>query len=127
MLRYLQEQPDVAQRVAAWREQREALRAAFAPVAAEPIPPRLSLERLIQQRLDPQWIALAGRGGVLLAFGLAAPAGGSCMAASRPQSALTLLAQHAVSNHVVYTADKRRPTELGARSVTTWPAGCRTG
>jgi anti-sigma factor RsiW len=27
---------------------------------------------------------------------------------------ITLLAEEAVANHVVYTADKRRPTELGA-------------
>src|SRR4029077_14564414 len=27
---------------------------------------------------------------------------------------MTLLAQQAVANHVVYTADRRRPTELGA-------------
>jgi len=51
VLRYLQEQPDVARRVDAWHDQREALRAAFAVVAAEPVPPRLGLERLIQQRL----------------------------------------------------------------------------
>src|SRR6185437_8996233 len=29
-------------------------------------------------------------------------------------AAITLLAQQAVANHVVYTADRRRPTELGA-------------
>jgi anti-sigma factor RsiW len=28
---------------------------------------------------------------------------------------ITLLAQQAVANHVVYTADRRRPTELGAQ------------
>ena len=38
VVRYLHEQPDVAHRVTAWRDQREALRAAFGPVAAEPIP-----------------------------------------------------------------------------------------
>ena len=38
------------------------------------------------------------------------------MAASRPsQPRSTLLAQQAVANHVVYTADLRRPTELGAQ------------
>ena len=46
----------------------------------------------------------------------AEPAAGSCMTAFTPQTgAITLLAQEAVANHVVYTADKRRPTELGAQ------------
>ena len=52
VLRYLQEQPDVARRVDAWRDQRDALRAALAAMAADPVPPRLELDRLIQQRLE---------------------------------------------------------------------------
>ena len=45
---YLQDHPEAAHRAAAYRAQREALRAAFGPVAAEPIPPRLDLQLLIQ-------------------------------------------------------------------------------
>ena len=37
--RYVQEHPDVARRVAAYRDQREALRKALASVTAEPLPP----------------------------------------------------------------------------------------
>ena len=50
--RHLQEHPDVARRVAAWREQRDALRAVFAPVAAEPVPPRLRLEACDRAQLS---------------------------------------------------------------------------
>ena len=74
--RYLQEQPDVAHRVTAWRDQREALRAAFSSVAAEPIPPRLGLERLLQERLAQRRLPWRAAASVLLAFALGG-AGGS--------------------------------------------------
>ena len=116
VLQYLQDHPEVARRVAGWREQREALRAALAPVANEPIPPRLGLERLIQQRLRRRWVPWPLAAAVLLAFGLGG-AGGWFLRGSQttPAATLTLLTQQAVANHVVYTADKRRPTELGAQ------------
>jgi anti-sigma factor RsiW len=115
VLRYLQEHPDVAQQVAAWRTQREALRAAFGPVAAEPIPPRLGLERLIQQRLGRRWVPWRAAAAIVLAFGLGGAGGWFLRSGATPQQAtLTLLTQEAVANHVVYSADKRRPTELGA-------------
>ncbi|HME21641.1 MAG TPA: anti-sigma factor [Acetobacteraceae bacterium] len=116
VLRYLQEQPDVARRVDAWRDQREALRAAFAVVAAEPVPPRLELDRLIQQRLERRRLPWRAAASVLLAFGLGGVGGWFLRGGQAPPAAaITLLAQQAVANHVVYTADRRRPTELGAQ------------
>jgi anti-sigma factor RsiW len=113
--RYLHDHPDAARQVAAWRTQREALPAAFAAVAAEPIPARLGLERLIQQRLGRRatWRVAAA---TLLAFGLGGAGGWFLHSGLRPPVAtITLLTQQAVANHVVYTADRRRPTELGAQ------------
>jgi anti-sigma factor RsiW len=115
VLRYLQDHPDVAQQVAAWRAQRDALRAAFGPVAREPIPPRLGLERLIQERLSRRWMPWRAAAAMVLAFGLGGAGGWFLHRGITPQQAtLTLLTQEAVANHVVYSADKRRPTELGA-------------
>jgi anti-sigma factor RsiW len=114
--RYLQEQPEVAQRVAAYSAQREALRTAFAAVAAEPIPPRLDLEGLIQQRLvRRRGVSWALAASVLLAFILGG-AGGWLLHSGMVLSTdnIALLTQEAVANHVVYAADRRRPTELGA-------------
>ena len=55
--RYLQDQPGTwPERVAAWREQRDALRGSVAEVAAEPIPMRLQLDQLIHQRLDARQV-----------------------------------------------------------------------
>jgi anti-sigma factor RsiW len=116
VLRYLQDQPEVGHRVDAWRAQRDGLRAAFAPAAAEPIPPRLGLERLIQERLQRRRLPWRAAASVVLAFGLGG-IGGWVLHAGRqpPVSAITLLAEQAVANHVVYAADRRRPTELGAQ------------
>lgn len=115
VLRYLQEHADVARRVAAYQAQRAALRDAFGPVAVEPIPSQLGLERLVQQRLGRQWRLWPAAACVLLGLGLGG-AGGWFLHGGVPPSlaTLALLTQAAVSNHMVYTADKRRPTELGA-------------
>jgi anti-sigma factor RsiW len=113
--RYLQEHPDVARRAGAYQAQREALRAAFAGVADEPIPPRLNLEVLIQQSLVRRRTPWRAAAAVLLAFGLGGAGGWfGHGVVPVPGATITLLTQEAVSNHVVYTADRRRPTELGA-------------
>ena len=115
VLRYLQEHPEAARQVAAYRAQREALRSAFAAVAAEPIPPRLLLERLIQERLTRKWVPWRVAAGIVLAFALGGAGGWFLhVGVVSPQSTLQLLARDAVANHMVFSADKRRPTELGA-------------
>ena len=86
VLRYLQEHPEAAQQVAAYRAQREALRSAFAAVAAEPIPPRLLLERLIQERLSRKWIPWRVAAGVVLAFALGGTGGWFLHGDLSPQS-----------------------------------------
>jgi anti-sigma factor RsiW len=115
VLRYIQEHPDVARRVAAYRDQRDALRAAFGPVTAEPLPPGLDLQLLIQERLARRRVPWRAAAAVLLAFVL----GGAGewflnFGAPPPTLSISLLSEQAVANHMVYTADKRRPTELGA-------------
>lgn len=115
VLRYLQDHPDIAQQVAAYRAQRDALRSAYGPMAAEPIPPRLGLERLIQARLGQKWLPWRAAASILLAFVLGGAGGWFLHSGPTTRAAtLTLLTQEAVANHVVYSADKRRPTELGA-------------
>jgi anti-sigma factor RsiW len=119
--RQLQDQPEAAEQVAAYAAQREALRAGLAPIAAEPLPPRLELQRLIALRLVERrsvWQAPAAwraAAAVLLALVLGG-AGGWVLHGrfGATPGNLTVLAQEAIANHVVYTADRRRPTELGA-------------
>lgn len=124
IVRYVQDHPEIARKVDSWRAQREALRAAFGMVAAEPIPPRLGLERLIQQRLGRRSVTWRIAASTLLAFGLGGGGGWLLHGGLQPPAAtITLMAQQAVANHVVYTADRRRPTELGAQQrddLTRW-------
>jgi anti-sigma factor RsiW len=117
VLHYLQDHPEIDRQVATWREHRQELRAAFASLAADPIPPRLGLERLIQQRLASRRMAWRMVATALLAFGLGGASGWFLHTGLQApgDAAITLLAQSAVSNHIVYTADRRRPTELGAQ------------
>jgi anti-sigma factor RsiW len=113
--RYLQAHADVADRVSEYQQQRAVLRAALGGIAGEPIPPRLDLEGLIQQRLAQRRTPWRAAAAVLLAFGIGGAGGWFVHGGMLPQvGSMTLLAQEAVANHVVYTADRRRPTELGA-------------
>lgn len=112
--RHLQDNPDVARRVASWGAQREALRRAFGGVTA-PIPPRLDMQRLMQQRLTPRWQPWQIAASIVLVFALGGVAGWfGREGTSETAASIALLTQQAVANHVVYTADRRRPTELGA-------------
>ena len=47
---YLDDHPEVAQRIAGFAGQRDLLRAALAPIADEPIPAELNLARMIENR-----------------------------------------------------------------------------
>jgi anti-sigma factor RsiW len=113
--RYLAENPEAARRVAAYQAQRDALRAAFAARADEPLPPRLTLASIIEQRSRPRrapWLVAAS---VILALGVGT-AGGWLLhrptAPSLVQQAMALLEQEALASHVVYSADRRHPVEV---------------
>ena len=112
--RYLADHPDVARRVAQWSAQRAALRDAFGTVSG-PLPPRLDLQMLIQRRLAPRWQPWRIAASIVLAAAVGGAAGWFGRGgAGEPPASIMLLAQQAVANHVVYSADRRRPTELGA-------------
>lgn len=113
---YLKHHPDVAQRVRVYVQQREGLRAAFAPVAEEPIPPELSLARLIEERRHPSrsvpWRAAAA---AVLVFGLGGAGGWTIHGMSnKPASGITALAQEAAFNYSVYGPDRVHPVEFTA-------------
>lgn len=118
VLSYLETQPDLARRVAAYREQRERLRGAFADVSAQPIPPELNLQRLVEARLSrrsaPWWRFAAA---VLLSLGLGGLTGWYLNAVPRPDRnalAMSLLRQQAMASHAVFTSDVRHPIEIDA-------------
>ncbi|SDV47298.1 anti-sigma factor family protein [Chitinasiproducens palmae] len=114
---YLELHPDVAGRVAVYRAQRDALRAAFAPVIEEPLPPELDVARMVQTRRAPRarhaWVQTAAAAVVCLCVGAA---GGWLLrgADARAPSGAQLLAREATASYVVYAPDPMRPVELRA-------------
>ncbi len=69
--RYLETEPELARHVAAYRSQRDGLRAAFVPLADNPIPPDLNLDRLLEARLQrrPIWWTAAAVAVLCLGLG----------------------------------------------------------
>ena len=115
--RYLADQPELSRRVAAYRAQRDGLRAALDSFADEPIPPELNLSRLLEARLRQQhgWWRIAAA--AVLCLGLGGAAGwylGSPAHQTRTEAAVVLLQQQAMASHTVYAADRRHPIEVTA-------------
>jgi len=111
---YLESNPDVAKRVAAFSLQREGLRDALAPIADEPLPPELNLARIIQGRQRRPWHAgWAVAAMLMLCIG---SVGGWVMRGEIQTSpgGLAALAQEAAYSYNVYASDHVRPVEIRA-------------
>ena len=113
---YLEAHPDIGRRVAGFSEQRELLRTALAPIADEPLPPELSLSRIIErnrQGRSPVWWAIA----VVLLVCIGG-AGGWVLRGEMPgapaTAGLAALAQEATYSYNVYAPDHVRPVEIRA-------------
>ncbi|MES2058027.1 MAG: anti-sigma factor [Pseudomonadota bacterium] len=111
---WLAERPEEAMRVSFYRAQRDALRAATAPVAEEPLPPELDL--LLRARPRPVWFGRA-----MIAAGMTTLflAGGGTGWALRdwstpPNAGTAALAREAAASYTVYANDSQRPVELAA-------------
>lgn len=109
---YLAGNPDARARVERLRRLGGDLRAAFAPMAAEPVPARLTLSRIVAARrrrwvpgrqaaVASVFLALGGLGGWALHGALA----------SRP-AGVDALAQEASASFAVFAPDRIRPVEL---------------
>jgi anti-sigma factor RsiW len=113
--RHFEKNPEAARKVADYRMQREAIRTAFAGRAAEPLPPKLSLARIIAERgRRPRrpWLVAAS---VVLALGLGVAGGWFVRGLPEPAGApraMALLGQEALASHAVYAVDGRHPVEV---------------
>lgn len=111
---YLGAHPEVARRVAAFSDQRGLLRAALAPIAEEPLPAKLNLSRMIENRARrPSVIRWAMAAMLLLSIG---GLGGWAMRGALQASpgGLVALAQEAAVSYRVYAPDRIRPVEVRA-------------
>src|ERR1700752_4226401 len=113
---YLDDHPEIAARIAAFSRQREALRAAAAPSADEPIPPQLNLRHLMEgRRRSPAWSWRSMAASVLLL--VVGGAGGWSLRGTAVEHSETrgiaALAQEAAYTFNVYGADRSHPVEFG--------------
>jgi anti-sigma factor RsiW len=111
---YLLTHPEEARRIEGYRAQREALRAALAPIAEEPLPPELNLARMVEaRRHSPVVWRIAAAAAVLLCIG---GAGGWSLhaATASGRSGIPALAREATDSYEVYASDHIRPVELRA-------------
>jgi anti-sigma factor RsiW len=115
--RYLETEPELARHVAAYRSQRDGLRAAFVPLADNPIPPDLNLDRLLEARLRQRPIWWTAAAAAVLCLGLGGAGGwylGTPPREGRTELAMSLLLQQAMASHAVYADDRRHPIEVAA-------------
>jgi anti-sigma factor RsiW len=112
---YLDANPEAADWVARLRSQRQALRSAFSAVGREPIPSRLNLRRLVeergaaQRRAQPWRIAAA----VVLTLGFGGAGGWFARGASEvPGAGIASLSREASASYATYALDATRPVEI---------------
>jgi anti-sigma factor RsiW len=114
---YLDNHPEIAARIATFGRQREALRAAAAPIADEPIPPQLNLRDLMEGRRQSQtWSWRSAAASVLLM--VVGGAGGWSLRGTTVEqseaSGIAALAREAVDTFNVYGVDRSHPVEFAA-------------
>lgn len=111
---YLATHPDVAERVEDYRAQRAALRAAFAPIAEEPVPPELNVARMASARRSARVSTWRAAAAVLLLLGSGATGWSLHGWMGRTPIGVTALAQEAAASYAVYAPDQIRPVEIRA-------------
>lgn len=112
---YLAQHTDVAQRVSAYRRQREQLRSALLPIAQEPVPADLNIDHLIERQRHPRWAVLPTAAAAVLLVGVGAVGGWLSHAQLRPAPVgIEALAQEAEDSYEVHAPDRVRPVELRA-------------
>lgn len=116
---YLAQNPQASARVAAFKKQADALRAALAPVADEPIPVRLNLEHIVATRRTERTSAwrLAAAAVVLVVAG---GTGGWAMRgiATPPSEGVAALSQEASASFSTFAMGSDRPVEISADNRT---------
>ena len=115
--RYLDANPDAARRVAAYQEQRAALKAAFLASPAETLPPRLELANILAERQGRRYALWRIAAAIALSLGAGAVGGWLLHrppVLDRTARAMQVLKQEALASHLVYASDRRHPIEVGA-------------
>jgi anti-sigma factor RsiW len=119
---YLERNPELAERFARFRTQRDTLRSALAPIAASPVPPQHNLTHLILSRRQPAWSSWSGSRALIAACLLLFVGGGGGWILRGldpgPRAGIGALAQEASYAYAVFGLDRRRPVEMAASDST---------
>lgn len=107
---HLAQHEEDARRVAAWRDQNNALQAAFDPLLTAPVPARLQAAMHRSNRRGLIQYAVAA--GLMVVSGIAGWHLHGFVALERAQT--VYLVRNAAIAHVVYTPEVRHPVEVGA-------------
>lgn len=107
---WLNNRPDDAARVAAWRAQGEAIRARYGAITMEPVPARFDLDKLARGARSWHAVAAAAVIGAFLVGGVVGwmARGASAAAPSR----FDLFTAQALDAHQVYVVEVRHPVEV---------------
>ncbi|MDN5926350.1 MAG: anti-sigma factor [Hyphomicrobiales bacterium] len=112
---HLAENPAATKDVDGWKRQNETLRALYGHVAADPMPPRLSvyrIERKIRTRAS-HWGRMAAAAILLIATGAAVGWYGHGMFAPVPPARIGLV-DEAMEAHRIYSSEVAHPVEVWA-------------
>jgi anti-sigma factor RsiW len=109
---WLAARPDEAERIGDYRKLGEALRSAYDPMLAEPVPQRLVRKRSLWRRyaVAASWMAV----GILLGAVLGWQMHGARLPPLASADAATAMARRAAIAHVTYSPEVRHPVEVGA-------------
>jgi anti-sigma factor RsiW len=113
---YLDAHPEISARIAVFSRQREALRAAAAPIADEPIPPQLNVRHLMEGRRRSQawpWRSIAAAVLLLVVGGASGWSLRGTAVEHSETSGIASLAQEAAYTFDVFGADSSHPVEFG--------------
>lgn len=107
--------PDDAARVASWRAMSDALHAKYDSVADEPVPTRLSVDRL--SRTPRRWM-MGAIAASLLMFAAGGGAGWMARGASATPSVFANFTGDALEAHRLYVVEVRHPVEVAGNDRT---------
>jgi anti-sigma factor RsiW len=121
---YFTAHPELGDRWSQYAEQRDALRAAFAGQAAEPIPARLRVARLVAEQRRRRQSRLVGIAAAVVLF-MCGGLGGWIAHDALPQFGSSGAAQlasavfdDAIAAHRTFSVESRHPVEVGANEET---------
>lgn len=111
---WLAERPDDAARLQAWRDQADAIRAAYDPIASEALPARLSALGAASPVRTPRplshWLGAAVAAGLFFTAGY----GTARLMQTEPMTQQEGLAEYGLEAHAVYVGEVRHPVEVTA-------------